>query len=146
MNPRETERHIRTLIDRVWNQGELGAIRELCRDNVVLHYPHGNHLRGARSYQQYAAMVLGMYPDLRVELHEVIVAESRVALRYTWSGTFAGGQTVLGYAPAGRRVSVDGVSVYHLLGDQIVAGWASEDWLSMYEQLGLLPGEQQRAA
>lgn len=139
MNPKETERYLRNLLDRVWNQGDLGAARELVRDNVVLNCPHCNRLVGARAYLEYVALVLGMYPDLHVDIHELIVFEQRVALRYTWSGAFAGGPTPFGPAPAGRRVSVQGVALYHLLEDQIVAGWMSEDWLGMYQQLGVLP-------
>lgn len=139
MNARETETMIRNLIDRIWNHGELGAVHELCRENMVLHCPHGNRLSGVAAYQGYVASVLAMYPDLRVTVHEVLVAETRVALRYSWAGTFAGGMTAMGPAPAGRTVAVDGVAFYHLLDGQIVAGWLSEDWLSMYQQLGLVP-------
>lgn len=139
MNARETEIMIRNLIDRIWNHGELGAVHELCRQNMVLHCPHGNRLSGVAAYQGYVASVLAMYPDLRVTVHEVLVAETRVALRYSWAGTFAGGMTAMGPAPAGRTVAVDGMACYHLLDGQIVAGWLSEDWLSMYQQLGLVP-------
>jgi len=139
MNARETERYLRNLIGRIWNHGELGAARELCRENMVLHCPHGNRLAGVAAYQGYVASVLAMYPDLHVTIQEVTVAEDRVALRYTWTGTFAGGMTALGYAPPGSGVNVTGVALYHLLDGQIVSGWTSEDWLSMYQQLGLVP-------
>ena len=110
MNARETEIMIRNLIDRIWNHGELGAVHELCRQNMVLHCPHGNRLSGVAAYQGYVASVLAMYPDLRVTVHEVLVAETRVALRYSWAGTFAGGMTAMGPAPAGRTVAVDGMA------------------------------------
>jgi predicted ester cyclase len=139
MPRQDTATRLRRLIERLWNQGDLGAIRELCHPEVLLYCPHGNQLQGLRAYQEYAAMVLGMYPDLHVDVHEIVVAESRATLRYTWSGTFAGGLTPLGHAPAGRRVSVPGMALYHLLEGRIMVGWASEDWLSMYQQLGVLP-------
>lgn len=139
MNAKETEAYLRNLIDRIWNRADLGAVRELCRENIVLHCPHGNRLSGAAAYQEYAARVHAMFPDLHVTIPEMVIYEGRVAMRYTWTGTFAGGMTALGHAEAGRSVSVTGVAIYHLLEDQIVAGWVSEDWLSMYEQLGVLP-------
>jgi len=146
MQAHEIERRLRSLIDRIWNQGDLGAVHEMCHRDVALHCPHCNELKGVRAYQEYAATVLGMFPDLRVEVHEVVASENRVTLRYTWSGAFAGGLTALGYAPPGSRVSVQGVALYHLVDGQIILGWASEDWLSMYQQLGLIPSALSAAA
>jgi len=56
------------------------------------------------------------------------------------------GAAALGYAPPGSRVSVEGVALYHLSEGRIMAGWASEDWLSMYQQLGLIPSAMSAAA
>jgi predicted ester cyclase len=140
MNANESERRIRGLIERIWNNGELDAVAMLCRPDVVLRLPQGLRLSGVAAYQDYVASVREEYPNLHVRIQELALLGDQLALRYTWSGSFVGGMTPLGPAPAGSKVIVEGVGLYHLLNGRVLVGTCSEDWLGMYQQLGLVAG------
>jgi predicted ester cyclase len=140
MNASGNEGRIRRLVELIWNHRDLDAVGELCCPNVVVRIPHGLRLRGVAAYQDYVAEVVSQFPDLHVSVHELYVSEDHLALRYTWTGSFAGGMTAMGPAPLGSRVIVEGVGFYHLLDGRVLVGTCSEDWLSMYQQLGLVAG------
>jgi predicted ester cyclase len=138
MNAKETETFIRTSLDLLWNQGDLAAGHDLFRANVVLHYPFGLELKGVKAAVAHAVEIRRLAPNLYLTVQEVLVVEDRVALRYHWTGSFVGGMTPLGPALAGKLLNVDGQATFHLLDEQVAAGWVNEDWLSMYAQLGLV--------
>jgi predicted ester cyclase len=45
----------------------------------------------------------------------------------------------LGMAATGRTAIISGICIARVENDQIVEGWNSFDFLSLYQQLGLLP-------
>lgn len=78
------------------------------------------------------------FPDLRMELVEVIGEGDRVVGRFTCSATHLGDWR--GHAPTGRRFEdVDEVYFFAFAGDRIAAVWGIEDTLDRYRQLGLTP-------
>ena len=78
------------------------------------------------------------FPDLRMELVELIGEGDRVVGRFTCSATHLGDWR--GHAPTGRRFEdVDEVYFFAFAGDRIAAVWGIEDTLDRYRQLGLTP-------
>jgi predicted ester cyclase len=78
------------------------------------------------------------FPDLRMELIELIGEGDRVVGRFTCSATHLGDWR--GHAPTGRRFEdVDEVYFFAFAGDRIAAVWGIEDTLDRYRQLGLTP-------
>ena len=78
------------------------------------------------------------FPDLRMELVELIGEGDRVVGRFTCSATHLGDWR--GHAPTGRRFEdVDEVYFFAFASDRIAAVWGIEDTLDRYRQLGLTP-------
>jgi predicted ester cyclase len=76
------------------------------------------------------------FPDLRMELVELIGEGDRVVGRFTCSATHLGEWR--GHAPTGRRFEdVDEVYFFTFAGDRIAAVWGIEDTVDRYRQLGL---------
>jgi len=76
------------------------------------------------------------FPDLRMELVELIGEGDRVVGRFTCSATHLGEWR--GYAPTRRRFEdVDEVYFFTFAGDRIAAVWGIEDTVDRYRQLGL---------
>jgi predicted ester cyclase len=76
------------------------------------------------------------FPDLRMELVELIGEGDRVVGRFTCSATHLGEWR--GHAPTGRRFEdVDEVYFFTFTGDRIAAVWGIEDTVDRYRQLGL---------
>jgi predicted ester cyclase len=76
------------------------------------------------------------FPDLRMELVELIGEGDRVVGRFTCSATHLGEWR--GHAPTRRRFEdVDEVYFFTFAGDRIAAVWGIEDTVDRYRQLGL---------
>ena len=76
------------------------------------------------------------FPDLRMNVVEVVVEGDRVVGRFTCSATHTGPWR--GHAPTGKRFEdVDEVYFFSVADGRIVDDWGLEDTLSRLEQLGL---------
>jgi len=146
MNPQACEEYLRQWFDRLWNQGDLAAADTLCRKQVVLHFPEWQHLIGVQGYKDYVTFARNLFPNLHVHIQEMVIEGDHVAVRYSWVGTYAGGQTPLGVGRSGAEVAMQGIAIYHLVENQIAVGWAIEDWLSVYQQLGIVSAREAQVA
>jgi predicted ester cyclase len=122
-----TERNkaiIRRLIEEVLNGGRLEVIDEL----------YGPEL--ARAARRWIAPFRASFPDVHMEILELIAEGETVVGRFTCSATHQGAW--LGHAPTGRRFErVDEVSIFRLRDGRIIQVWSLEDSLGRLRQLGL---------
>lgn len=117
---------VRRLVEQVINGGQLGVIDEVFSSSAA---------SGAR---QWIEPFLASFPDVRMEIVELIAEGDTVAGRFTCSATHTG--TWLNQPPTGRRfVQVDEVGIYRLHQARITQSWSLEDNLSRLRQLGLIP-------
>jgi predicted ester cyclase len=81
------------------------------------------------------------FPDMRMELVELVGEGDTVVGRFACSATHLGEWR--GHAPTGRRFEdVDEVYFFRFEGDRIAAAWGIEDTLDRFRQLGLDPDSQ----
>jgi predicted ester cyclase len=118
------KRIVRRLIEEVLNQGKLAVIEELYSARLA---------RGAR---RWITPFRTSFPDVHMEIVDLIAEGDRVVGRFTCSGTHLG--EWLGQAPTGRRFEgIDEVYFFRFSGGRIVHAWGIEDTLRRLEQLGL---------
>jgi predicted ester cyclase len=78
------------------------------------------------------------FPDMRMELVELVAEGDTVVGRFSCSATHLGEWR--GHPPTGRRFEgVDEVYFFKFAGERITAVWGVEDTLDRYRQLGLDP-------
>lgn len=77
------------------------------------------------------------FPDLRIDIHEMIGAAGRVAVRATITGTHRG--TWFGVAPTGRPISMAIHEFHHLRDGRLTHTWHLEDWFGFLNQVGAWP-------
>ena len=117
---------VRRLVTEVLNGGRLKAIEELYAPELV------------PAARRWIAPFRASFPDVHMEIIELIVEGDKVAGRFTCSATHLG--QWLGHAPTGRRFErVDEVSIFRLRDGKIAHVWSLEDTLSRLQQLGLVP-------
>jgi predicted ester cyclase len=80
----------------------------------------------------------GSFPDMHMELLDVVAEDDSVVARFACSATHLGDWR--GHPPTGRRFErVDEVYFFSFSGDRISAVWGIEDTLDRFQQLGLDP-------
>jgi predicted ester cyclase len=117
---------VRRLIDQVINHGELDLIDELYAPRMA---------PGAR---RWITPFRDSFPDVHMEIVELIAEGETVVGRFRCSGTHLGRWR--GHAPTGRRVArVDEVYIFRVHDGRITEAWGIEDTRSRERQLGLSP-------
>jgi predicted ester cyclase len=115
---------VRRLITEVLNGGHLEVVDEL----------YAPELAGAA--RRWITPFRASFPDVHMEIVELIAEGDKVVGRFTCSATQRG--EWLGHAPTGRRFErVDEVTIFRLREGRIVHAWSLEDTLSRLRQLGL---------
>ncbi len=115
---------VRRLIEEVLNGGHLEAIDELYAPQL------------ASAARRWITPFRASFPDVHMEIVELIAEGDKVVGRFTCSATHLG--EWLGHPPTGRRFErVDEVTIFRLRGGRIVHAWSLEDTLARLRQLGL---------
>ena len=116
---------VRRLVEEVLNGGRLDVIADL--------YTPGAAARAREWIEPFRAS----FPDVRMEIIELIAEGDTVAGHFTCTATHAA--TWLGHPPTGRRVErVHEISIYQLQQGKITRTWTLEDNLTRLQQLGLI--------
>ena len=116
---------VRRLIAEVLNAGRLDVVDELYAPTL------------APRAKRWIAPFRASFPDVHMEVVELIAEEDKVVGRFTCSGTHLGAWR--GHAPTGRRFeAIDEVYIFRFSDGRIVHAWGLEDTLGRLEQLGLL--------
>lgn len=127
------------------NRGDLSVVDELFASDYVLHLGAAPEpSTGRESIRQLITSFRSAFPDLHLDVEDMVAEGGKVAVRWTATGTQHG--TLLGRPQTGRRARWTGTSLLRFTGEQIAEDWVNMDLLAMLEQLGHLAGpEQQRA-
>lgn len=115
---------VRRLVNEVLNGGNLDVINELYAPAM------------AKGAQRWIAPFRESFPDVQMEILELIAEGDKVVGRFTCSATHLG--EWLGHAPTGRRFEkVDEVAIFRFRNGHIIRAWSIEDTLDRLTQLGL---------
>jgi len=115
---------VRRLIDAVMNGGDLDVLDELYVPRLV------------QGVKRWIEPFRSSFPDVRMEIVDLIAEGDKVVGRFTCSGTHLGHWR--GHAPSGLRFEkVDEVYIFEFDGERIARGWGLEDTAARMKQLGL---------
>jgi steroid delta-isomerase-like uncharacterized protein len=130
----DVERNVATLMRAVdaWNAGDVDAYLELYGEAIKLH-------AGTYDFPDKRA-VEGMYTgffaatsDLRLEIHETVGHEEKLAARYTVTGTHTG--ELMGIPSTGREFSMVGITIMHFRDGKVVERWDVDDSAEAFSRL-----------
>jgi predicted ester cyclase len=114
------------LIGEVVNQGRLELIDDLFSPEL------------ANVAREWFGSFRSSFPDLHMEIVELVEEDDRVVGRFHCSATHTGEWR--GHPPTGRRFeNIDEVYFFRFADGRIVGGWGLEDTLGRFQQLGLPP-------
>jgi len=123
--------------EELWNRWNVGAADELLTAEYVLHVSGNPTPINREGAKQVVRMFSSAFPDLEHTVDEMIAEGSAVAARWTVRGTHRG--EFQGIAPTGKRVTVSGMTVHHMVEGKIRETWLTVDNLDLLQQLGAVP-------
>jgi steroid delta-isomerase-like uncharacterized protein len=131
------ERVLRRFVDEFVNRGDTSALEELVHTDYVYRSP-GEKLNGPEGLATLFDGYRSAFPDLRLEIDDLVVADDATVMAFTLTGTHRG--DLLGIPATGRRVRVNGMVRSRFRDGKIAEEWEILDQLSLLEQLGAIGG------
>jgi steroid delta-isomerase-like uncharacterized protein len=136
--PMENKAIVRRLYEEVWNKRRVELVDELISPS---HAMHDNHLPdsgvGPEAYKRNVARFVTSFPDLRLTVEDMLAESDKVAVGWTISGTHKG--EFRGISPTGKKVSIEGITINHIVDGKIMDSYISADYLGLMQQLGVAP-------
>ncbi|HZU44383.1 MAG TPA: ester cyclase [Terriglobales bacterium] len=114
---------------------DFAAIRRQLSPNFVDHESPPGTPVGPEWVTHHVASFHAAFPDLQVEIHELIAERDLVAVRATWSGTHKG--DYMGFPATHRKFQLKGIVIWRVQEGRIVERWGCLDRLGLLQQLGL---------
>jgi steroid delta-isomerase-like uncharacterized protein len=143
MSAEENKTIVRRVFDEVINKGDLNVVDEVIASDYVYRSPGSPELRGPEGFKQLIMMYRSAFPDLHLDVDELIAEGNTVVSRWTGRGTHEG--EFMGIPPTGKQVSVTGVVISRFAGGKAVEDWELIDALTMLQQLGAIPAPERVA-
>jgi steroid delta-isomerase-like uncharacterized protein len=131
----ENKAVVRRWFEEVWNQGNDSVVDELMAPGAVL-YGLGPEMRGPAAFKPFHAAYRNAFPDVRIEVEDVIAEGDMVALRWTATATHRGDG--LGIPATNQKVRFSGMGMARIQGGQLVEGFNLYDEMGLMKQLGVV--------
>lgn len=115
------------------NTGNLDVLDDVMSPDVVDHDPAPEQGAGPHGFKQFFTTMRTAFPDLQVEVEQLVADDENVAFAYRITGTHQG--DFQGIAPTGRRISARGMQISRFADGRIVERWGSSDEAGIMKQL-----------
>ncbi|MET9486554.1 ester cyclase [Nocardia sp. NPDC006630] len=130
---------VETFIQELFTKGNLDAVDHFLDPGFVNHdEPFPGAPAGPEGLRLAAAMFRAALPDWHSDIDQLIAEDDLVVERFTARGTHRG--ELMGVAPTGKTLVLNGIQVFRISGDRIVERWGRLDDIGLLRQLGLIPG------
>ncbi len=128
----------RSFFEVVLGQGHLEKYAESHAKDFVAHgenheYTFEQDLAAAKEERK-------ALPDMTVKVNQIVAEQDLVAVYWTSSGTNT--QAGMGFPATGKKIKVDGMTLFRFKAGKICEEWSVWDMLSVMRQAGLLPPPQ----
>jgi steroid delta-isomerase-like uncharacterized protein len=132
----------RRWFEEVWNRGRDEVIDEMIAPDARMRglAQAGRELKGPAAFREFSRPMREAFPDIRVDVNDVIAEGDQTAVRVTARGTHTG--PGLGVPATGRAVTFTAIVWARWRDGQIVEGWNEFDAASVMAQIAGEPVEE----
>lgn len=95
---------------------------------------------GTAGFKKMMPLFLAAFPDLRMEVHEVIGSHEKAGVRVSMVGTHRG--EIFGVPASNQPVRVTFHEFHHFRDGRLTHTWHLEDWFGMFQRIGQWPPAQ----
>lgn len=122
---------VRRHLEEAVSQGRPEVWSDIMAEDFVVHHPLVEP--GRDNYAAALAVLRTGFPDMRVELLDLVAEGDRVVVRYIERGTHTG--DFLGLRPTGRSYAKHGFALYRVADGRLAECWLQEDDQGYQQQL-----------
>ncbi len=133
----EPEANTRRLLQEMWSDGRLEVADELISPSLRGRLAAFGEFAGPEGVKDIVSAYRNAFPDLRIEIEQMIVHGGVVVSRWRASGTHRG--ELLGLAPTEKKATITGITMDTWRDGRVVDTWTESDQLLLLQQLGVMP-------
>lgn len=127
----ENKALVRRHLEEAVNQRRPDVWNDVMAEDFVLHHPLVEP--GRANYAAALESVWAGFPDIIVEVLDLVAEDDRVVARYIERGTHTG--DFLGLPPTGRSYEKHGFALYRVANGRLAEAWMQEDDQGYQQQL-----------
>ncbi len=135
MSAEQNKAIVRQAYDAI-NRNDLDALDEMVASDVTDHDPAPGQGPGLEGVKDYFSWLHAAFPDVHMDVEDMIAEGDKVVARISVSGTHQG--EFMGIAPTGNRVTITGIDILRITDGKVVEHWGKFDDLGMMQQLGVM--------
>lgn len=113
------------------------CVRFLTTDFIINIAGTPHQMRGKRAWRRNTEALLSAFPDVQIDVQDMIAAHDKVAVRLRLTGTHTG--EFLGKQPTGRRIDYQSNELYRIADGKIAEEWICSDMLTLMTQIEVVP-------
>jgi len=127
----------RQFYESVINKSDFALASEILAENFWDHSDPPDQPKGIDGLKQFLSMISTAFPDIRVEIKDMIAEEEMVAVRLKVSGSQKG--ILMGtIPPSGKHAEWSGMDFLRVSEGKIVERWSVRDLLGLMKQIGAI--------
>jgi len=132
----ETNKAIeRRFVEEFWNENKLDSVADFYAEDYRRHDPNTPDVSaGPEGVREVAAVLRAAFPDVRLQIEDMLAEGDLVATRWTATSTHLG--EFEGIAPTGKRLEVSGISITRFVNGKITDEWVSWDAAGLLKTIG----------
>lgn len=121
-----------------FNEQDLDAFQETVAPAVVVHGLVGveGDVNGLDEYGEWGLSIFRGIPDAHIEVEDSFVSGTKVASRWTVTGTHEG--ELFGVPATGEPFEITGLAIFRMEDGKIAEKWYQQDDLGMFQQTGVV--------
>jgi steroid delta-isomerase-like uncharacterized protein len=134
------EEFVHAWFQEIWNDGDDTAIDRLMASQAVFHglpSPGGRPIVGPADFKPFFQNFRRAFPNIHVSVERIVTEGEMVAAHCHVTGAHLG--PGFGIEPTSGPIDFWGMCMARVRDGQIQEGWNAFDFLSLYQQIGLVP-------
>jgi steroid delta-isomerase-like uncharacterized protein len=136
MSTEQNKAILRQVYEAAFHQRNLDALDEVIAPDSIDHNLPPEQPPGLEGAKQVFSSFHTAFPDLQVNVEDMIAQGDKVVARLTVRGTHQG--EFMGITPTGYQVTFTGIDIVRIADGKVVERWGNFDDLGMMQQLGLM--------
>ncbi|HMB94147.1 MAG TPA: ester cyclase [Rhodothermales bacterium] len=129
---------LRRLFEEGWNLGHMDVVNAILAPDFVGHFLPPGVPAGPEGFCLYIAGFRTAFPDLHMQIDDMIAEGDTVAIRITFRGTHTG--PLMHIPPTNNEVTLGAMIIARFdENGHYVEGWGEHDKLSLMQQLDVIP-------
>ena len=116
---------------------DYDVIDEIIAPDVIEHEEFAGFEPGREGVKQGFQVFHAAFPDLHVDIQDVLADGDKVIARMHWTGTHQG--EFMGMPATGKQVAFNVIDIFRFDEGRMVEHWGVSDSLAMMTQLGAIP-------